>query len=196
MISMSMAPYPTMTLLKQGGRHVLRAPAVRGAPGQAGRVGEVHGGGDHPLPGQDGHGHPRQLRGRGGPERVRVDPPLRERGRAQAALRRGLPERLLEERHLPPRRPDDRPRADQGDPPDRDAALADPVTDSPLETARKLAPMIRASAPETDALRELPRPIFEAMADAGLFRLALPRTLGGFEMDLPSYIQVIQVLGR
>ena len=70
------------------------------------------------------------------------------------------------------------------------------MTDSPLETARKLAPMIRASAPETDALRELPRPLFEAMADAGLFRLALPRTLGGFEMDLPSYIQVIEELGK
>jgi len=70
------------------------------------------------------------------------------------------------------------------------------VTDSPLETARKLAPMIRASAPETDALRELPRPLFEALADAGLFRLALPRTLGGFEMDLPSYIQVIEELGK
>jgi alkylation response protein AidB-like acyl-CoA dehydrogenase len=70
------------------------------------------------------------------------------------------------------------------------------VTGSPLETARKLAPMIRAAAPETDALRELPRPLFEAMADAGLFRLALPRTLGGFEMDLPSYIQVIEELGK
>ena len=70
------------------------------------------------------------------------------------------------------------------------------MTGSPLETARKLAPMIRASAPETDALRELPRPLFEAMADAGLFRLALPRTLGGFEMDLPSYIQVIEELGK
>ena len=70
------------------------------------------------------------------------------------------------------------------------------MTLSPLETARKLAPLIRSSAPETDALRELPRPLFEAMADAGLFRLALPRTLGGFEMDLPSYIQVIEELGR
>ena len=70
------------------------------------------------------------------------------------------------------------------------------MTDSPLETARKLAPLIRASAAETDAQRELPRPLFEAMADAGLFRLALPRTLGGFEMDLPSYIQVIEELGR
>jgi alkylation response protein AidB-like acyl-CoA dehydrogenase len=70
------------------------------------------------------------------------------------------------------------------------------VTLSPLETAQKLAPLIRSSAPETDALRELPRPLFETMADAGLFRLALPRTLGGFEMDLPSYIQVIEELGR
>ncbi|HJR01241.1 MAG TPA: acyl-CoA dehydrogenase family protein [Methylomirabilota bacterium] len=70
------------------------------------------------------------------------------------------------------------------------------MTATPLEAARKLAPMIRASAPETDALRELPRPLFEAMADAGLFRLGLPRSLGGFEMDLPSYIQVIEELGR
>jgi alkylation response protein AidB-like acyl-CoA dehydrogenase len=70
------------------------------------------------------------------------------------------------------------------------------VTATPLEAARKLAPTIRASAPETDALRELPRPLFEAMADAGLFRLGLPRSLGGFEMDLPSYIQVIEELGR
>jgi alkylation response protein AidB-like acyl-CoA dehydrogenase len=70
------------------------------------------------------------------------------------------------------------------------------VSLSPLETARKLAPLIRSSAPETDAQRELPRPLFETMADAGLFRLALPRTLGGFEMDLPSYIQVIEELGR
>ena len=70
------------------------------------------------------------------------------------------------------------------------------MTLSPLETARKLAPLIRASAAETDAQRELPRPLFEAMADAGLFRLALPRTLGGFEMDVPSYIQVIEEIGR
>ena len=70
------------------------------------------------------------------------------------------------------------------------------MTPSPLEAARKLAPLIRSSAPETDAQRELPRPLFEAMADAGLFRLALPRTLGGFEMDLPSYIQVIEEIGR
>jgi alkylation response protein AidB-like acyl-CoA dehydrogenase len=70
------------------------------------------------------------------------------------------------------------------------------VSPSPLEAARALAPLIRASAEETEAQRELPRPLFEAMADAGLFRLGLPRTLGGAEMDLPSYIEVIEEIGR
>jgi alkylation response protein AidB-like acyl-CoA dehydrogenase len=70
------------------------------------------------------------------------------------------------------------------------------VSPSPLETARALAPLIRASAEETEAQRELPRPLFEAMADAGLFRLGLPRSLGGLEMDLPSYIEVIEEIGR
>lgn len=67
---------------------------------------------------------------------------------------------------------------------------------SPLEIARELAPKIRAAADEIDAERELPRPLFEALFDAGLFHLALPRSLGGFELDLPAYIQVIEEIGK
>jgi alkylation response protein AidB-like acyl-CoA dehydrogenase len=67
---------------------------------------------------------------------------------------------------------------------------------SPLEIARELAPKIRAAADEIEAERELPRALFEALADAGLFRLALPRSLGGAEIDLPTYIQVIEELGK
>src|SRR5688572_21138662 len=70
------------------------------------------------------------------------------------------------------------------------------MTHAFLETARKLAPMIRASADEIDAARELPRPLFEALADAGLFHLAVPRAIGGGEIDLPTYIQVIEELGK
>ena len=62
------------------------------------------------------------------------------------------------------------------------------MTLSPLEAARKLAPRIRSSADEIDAARELPRPLFEAMADAGLFHLAVPRAIGGLEIDLPTYV--------
>src|SRR4051812_47245610 len=65
-----------------------------------------------------------------------------------------------------------------------------------LEAARKLQPMIRAAADEIDGARELPRPLFEALADAGLFHLAVPRAIGGAEIDLPTYVQVIEELGK
>lgn len=67
---------------------------------------------------------------------------------------------------------------------------------SPLELARELAPQIRACAEEIEAERELPRPLFEALADAGMFHLAIPRAIGGGELDLPTYIQVIEKLAR
>jgi alkylation response protein AidB-like acyl-CoA dehydrogenase len=69
-------------------------------------------------------------------------------------------------------------------------------TQSPLEAARKLAPMIRSCADQIEADRELPRPLFEALADAGLFQLALPRALGGAELDLPTYVQVLEEIGK
>jgi len=69
-------------------------------------------------------------------------------------------------------------------------------TQSPLDAARKLAPMIRSSADRIEADRELPRPLFDALADAGLFQLALPRALGGAEIDLPTYVQVLGEIGK
>src|SRR6059036_1901855 len=70
------------------------------------------------------------------------------------------------------------------------------MSQAPLEAARKLAPQIRASADEIDRLRELPRALFEAIADAGLFHLAVPRAIGGGEIDLPTYVHVIEELGK
>ncbi len=67
---------------------------------------------------------------------------------------------------------------------------------SPLDAARKLVPLIRSCADEIEATRELPRPLFEALADAGMFHLALPRALGGSELDLPTYAQVIEEIGK
>ena len=67
---------------------------------------------------------------------------------------------------------------------------------SPLEAARLLAPSIRSAADQIEEARELPRALFEALADAGLFHLLVPRTLGGAELDLPSYIRVVEELGK
>lgn len=79
-------------------------------------------------------------------------------------------------------------------PPSLPALSTPPV--SPLEAARQLAPLIRASADEIDAARELPRPLFEAIADAGLFHMAVPLAIGGSEVDFPTYVQVIEELGK
>jgi alkylation response protein AidB-like acyl-CoA dehydrogenase len=70
-----------------------------------------------------------------------------------------------------------------------------PDVPSPLDAARALVPRIRASADEIDAERELPKPLFEALADAGLFHVALPRSLGCPELDLPTHVKMIEVLG-
>src|SRR5947208_15180483 len=70
------------------------------------------------------------------------------------------------------------------------------MAQSPLEAARKLVPLIRSCANEIEAARELPRPLFEALADAGLFRVALPRALGCPELDLPTYVQMIEEIGK
>lgn len=65
-----------------------------------------------------------------------------------------------------------------------------------LEVARALAPLIRAAGDEIERERELPRPVFEALADAGLFRMLVPRSLGGAELDLPTYLQVIEEIAQ
>jgi len=67
---------------------------------------------------------------------------------------------------------------------------------SHLEAAREIAPLIRASADKIEADRELPRPVFEALADAGLFHMAVPRAVGGSELDLPTYVLVIEEIGK
>ena len=65
-----------------------------------------------------------------------------------------------------------------------------------LDVARTLVPRIRSYADEIEVERELPRPLFEALADAGMFHMALPRALGCPEIDLPTYIQVIEEIAK
>ena len=59
--------------------------------------------------------------------------------------------------------------------------------ESVLEAARQLAPMVRENADQIDAARELPRPVFHALADAGLYlngRATCRRRAGGRLSDL------------
>ena len=69
-------------------------------------------------------------------------------------------------------------------------------TRSPLDAAQELAPAIRSYADQIEAERELPRPLFEALATAGFFKLLIPRAVGGAEIDLPAYVQALEELGK
>jgi alkylation response protein AidB-like acyl-CoA dehydrogenase len=74
--------------------------------------------------------------------------------------------------------------------------VADTSVRSMLDVARALAPLVRQYADETERLRQLPRPLFEALADAGLFHMMVPRSIGGGEIDLPTYVRVMEEIGK
>ena len=65
-----------------------------------------------------------------------------------------------------------------------------------VDTARTLGPLVRQHAGEIEATRELPRPLFEALADAGLFRMAVCAAAGGDEIDFPTYLDVLEEIGK
>jgi alkylation response protein AidB-like acyl-CoA dehydrogenase len=56
--------------------------------------------------------------------------------------------------------------------------------------------VISAAVPRIDADRELPPDLIEALHAAGLYRMLFPRSLGGQELPLPTYIQVIEEIAK
>jgi len=65
-----------------------------------------------------------------------------------------------------------------------------------LERAGALAPTIEALAPEIERERRLPPSLLAALHEAGLFRLLLPRTVGGAEVAPDVFFQVIEEIAK
>jgi indole-3-acetate monooxygenase len=65
-----------------------------------------------------------------------------------------------------------------------------------VEAAMALAPQIRAYADDAERTRRLPMPLVEAMAEAGFFRLWIPRVLGGEETDPATLVRVVEEISR
>jgi alkylation response protein AidB-like acyl-CoA dehydrogenase len=65
-----------------------------------------------------------------------------------------------------------------------------------LRRVRTLAARIATAADEIEAKRELPADLVAALHDAGLFRMLLPRSLGGEELPLALYVQVIEEIAK
>ena len=65
-----------------------------------------------------------------------------------------------------------------------------------LGRARELGRELDALADEIERRRELPEAIVEALVDRGLFRLLLPRMLGGAELRPAVYVEVIEEIAK
>lgn len=70
------------------------------------------------------------------------------------------------------------------------------TAESMVAAAQKLVPLLRDSADEAERIREMTRPVFEGMADAGLFLMSTPRDAGGHEVDLPTHVRIIEILAE
>jgi len=68
--------------------------------------------------------------------------------------------------------------------------------ESYINAVEQLAPQIEASAEEIERLRRLPSRLVEAMADAGLFRLWIPRSFGGEEASPMSLVGAVEEVSR
>jgi len=65
-----------------------------------------------------------------------------------------------------------------------------------LTTARNLGPLIREHAGEAEQNRRLSREVIGALGESGLFRLLLPRTLGGMEVDPVTCALVVEEVAK
>src|ERR1700758_905629 len=74
--------------------------------------------------------------------------------------------------------------------------MSNAASSSFVEAAKALAPQIQASAVEIERSRRIPLPLVEAMAQAGLFRLWIPRSLGGEETDPMTLVRVVEEVSR
>jgi indole-3-acetate monooxygenase len=73
---------------------------------------------------------------------------------------------------------------------------ATPQLHDPVEAAHALAPRIEAAADQIERQRQLPAALVEALYAAGMFTMLLPRSLGGAELDLPTFARAVEQLAR
>ena len=66
--------------------------------------------------------------------------------------------------------------------------------DEAVARARSVVGLLKDAAPRIEAARELPDDVLEALHEARLFRLLLPRSVGGDELDLRTHAEVLEIV--
>jgi alkylation response protein AidB-like acyl-CoA dehydrogenase len=65
-----------------------------------------------------------------------------------------------------------------------------------LGVIRELGPAITARALEIETSRRIPADIIEVLKQAGIFRMFVPRSYGGLELDLPAGLEILIELAK
>jgi alkylation response protein AidB-like acyl-CoA dehydrogenase len=65
-----------------------------------------------------------------------------------------------------------------------------------LSELRRLAPAIKSRAAEIEAARRLPLDLVATLRSIGIFRMFVPRSHGGLELDVPAAIEIVETLAR
>ncbi len=70
------------------------------------------------------------------------------------------------------------------------------TTEPILDAVKALSPSIAARAEEIERARRLPPDLVDELLAAGCFRMLVPRSHGGAQLDLPAQMQVLEELAR
>ena len=78
------------------------------------------------------------------------------------------------------------------------------IADAPLstdraslvDTAAALRPIVRGFQDEAERERRIPPPLVEQLRNAGLYRLVVPRQLGGLQVDLLTFLRVVELVAE
>jgi indole-3-acetate monooxygenase len=76
---------------------------------------------------------------------------------------------------------------------DQPARRGEAATDH-IARARSLIPLLQSAATRIDTSRELPRDVLDGMHAAKMFRLLVPRSCNGLEIDPAAYIQCVEAI--
>jgi alkylation response protein AidB-like acyl-CoA dehydrogenase len=68
--------------------------------------------------------------------------------------------------------------------------------DSLVARAASLIPMLRKAAPAAEKARRVPQDSFDALSDAGIFKMTAPKSYGGVEADFQTQCDVLAEIAR
>ena len=64
------------------------------------------------------------------------------------------------------------------------------------DRARDLIPLLQGASSRIEEAGRIPGDILSALHDAELFRMLLPKSVGGGEVDLPTFVETVEIIGR